>query len=180
MAQNTGKKIAFCGVLGALATTLLLLGSVIPLALYISPALAMIAVMMAGEEYGAKTGLLLYLGVSLLALLLAADKEIALFFAFVGYYPVARVKINRIKSKALAWALKLLLVNAAVTAMYLFAALLLRLPALTQEMQSLTQALVLVYFLMGNLCLILYDIVLGRFTVLYRIKWRRYLLGKRR
>ena len=66
-----------------------------------------------------KMALTAYGAVSLLSLLFVPDKEVALVFVFLlGYYPLVKPKLERIRPKLLRGACKLLLCNGAVLAMY--------------------------------------------------------------
>ena len=76
--------MALCGVLAALAVVLLSFGALIPFSTFCCPILAMLCMIPVVEEYGRKSALLFYGAVSVLALLLAPDKEVALLFTFLG------------------------------------------------------------------------------------------------
>ena len=101
MNKNT-MKIALCGVLGALAVTLLLMGFMFPFATYACPALAASLLMIIVYEYGVKTGLTLYAAVSILGLMMVPDQELVFMYIFVfGLYTVVKLPIDRIiKNKA--------------------------------------------------------------------------------
>ena len=64
------KQIALCGLLCALAVTLLLLGGVIPIATFCAPLLAMVILLPILEEYGPRTAAAAYGAAAILALLL--------------------------------------------------------------------------------------------------------------
>ena len=121
MKQNHQKSwaMAYCGIVAALCVALMLLGAVIPIAMFIAPAVAGFLVATVCVECGMQLALTAYAAVSLLALLFVPDKEVALIFVFLlGYYPLAKPKFERIRPAALRIVCKLLLCNGTVLAMY--------------------------------------------------------------
>ena len=74
--KNT-KRIALCGMFGALSVTIMLLGSLIPFATYMCPAIAAFFILPIVYEYKEKTSFMLYLAVSILSLILVAEKELS-------------------------------------------------------------------------------------------------------
>lgn len=114
MSKTESQKIALCGMLGALSVVLLLVGCALQIGTYAAPMLAAFLSIPVLEEYGPRYALTLYVCVSILAVLFVPETELALFYVLVmGYYPVLRVRLNRIKSKVLRWILKFAIFNAA-------------------------------------------------------------------
>ena len=74
--------MAYCGIVAALCVALMLLGAVIPIAMFIAPAVAGFLVATVCVECGMQLALTAYAAVSLLALLFVPDKEVALIFVF--------------------------------------------------------------------------------------------------
>ena len=85
MKQNHQKSwaMAYCGIVAALCVALMLLGAVIPIAMFIAPAVAGFLVATVCVECGMQLALTAYAAVSLLALLFVPDKEVALIFVFL-------------------------------------------------------------------------------------------------
>ena len=148
-------RVAFCGILAALMTVIMLVGPLIP-------------TMTVVWEFGAKAGGLLYAAVALLAFFLAPDKEAALCFVLLfGWYPVARPKLQHIRQKPVRLVVKLALFNAALLAIYALLLFVFVMPDLQQEAQSWTALLLVAFFVLGNVSFLLYDVVLGRIADLY-------------
>ena len=78
MKQNHQKSwaMAYCGIVAALCVALMLLGAVIPIAMFIAPAVAGFLVATVCVECGMQLALTAYAAVSLLALLFVPDKEV--------------------------------------------------------------------------------------------------------
>lgn len=164
----TSRQMALCGVLSSLAVCFLLLGSVIPAATFCGPILAMTALLPVLEECGPRAAGTAWAAVSLLGLLLAADRELALVYLFFGWYPALRPRISRIPSRLLRVAVKLAVCNGVVCLLYCLLGTLL---GLTEEMTSPLLAAALV--VLANTTFLLTDLVLGRLTLLWRRKLRK-------
>lgn len=117
--QRKSWAMAYCGIVAALCVALMLLGAVIPIAMFIAPAVAGFLIATVCVECGRTMALTAYAAVSLLAVLFVPDKEVALIFVFLlGYYPLAKPWFERIRPAALRVLAKLALCNGAVLAMY--------------------------------------------------------------
>lgn len=171
--RSESGKIALCGVFGALAIVIMLMGSVIPFATFVAPAFAGILIVPVVIEYGFGSGALLYLAISLLALFLAPDKEMALIFIFfLGYYPMAKAKLDRIRLKIMQWIAKFALFNASIAAMYGGILFLFPIASVVAEFEESGVPLLFLLLVMGNLTFVLYDVALCRIIGLYLQKLR--------
>ena len=121
---------------------------------------------------GVRLALGWYAAVSLLSLLLAPDREAALLFLFLGYYPVVQPYFARIPVRALRPCAKLLLFNAAVLLLYGLVCGLLGIPAASDG----SAVLLAVMLLLGNVTFFLYDIVIARLTRLWKRRKKRWNL----
>ena len=78
--------MAYCGMAAALSVALMLLGAVVPVLMFIAPAVASLLIATVCVECGKTMALTAYGAVSLLSLLFVPDKEVALVFVFLlGY-----------------------------------------------------------------------------------------------
>ena len=117
--SSESRKIALSGVFGSLAAVLMLMGGILPLATYVAPALAGILIVPVAIEFGIKTGYVLYASICLLSLFVVPDKEMSLIFVFfLGFYPLLKASIERMRSRAAQWAVKLAVFNACIVGMY--------------------------------------------------------------
>lgn len=164
--------MALCGILGALAVVVMLLGGIIPLATFCCPVLAAVMMLPILEECGTKTALVWYVAVSLLSCLLGPDKEAALLFVFLGYYPALQAPLQRIRVRLLRVLFKIVIFNAAIGLMYGMLLYLIQPAALMAEFAEMTVVLLAVMLVMGNITFLLFDFVLYRLRVVYRIRIR--------
>lgn len=173
MRKTESQKIALCGVLGALSVVMMLLGAALQIGTYAAPMLASFLLIPVLEEYGTRYALLLYGTAAVLGLLLVPETELALFYALVvGYYPVLRRALRKLKPAALRWTVKLVVFNAATVLVYglLFALLG---PVVLQELTAEGPGILALLLALGNLSFFLCDRALGAVTVYYRRVLRR-------
>ena len=93
MKRTTSKEIALCGVLAALALTVMILGGMFPAASYCCPVLACILLVPVVETCGRRIAWAWYGAVALLSCLLCPDPEAAALFLFLGYLPRAALGV---------------------------------------------------------------------------------------
>ncbi len=170
--RDKSRLVALGGVCAALSVVIMLISSIIPLALYIAPMLSGMALMPMKEEMGAKSALLSYAVCSVLCMLLVAEKEAVMMFIFLlGWYPVAKDFLDRIKSKPLRLLSKLLVVNISVFSGYF---LLIKLFSMEYILEEFGGTLLLsVTALTGNIAFIVYDMSLAILKRLYYLRIRK-------
>ena len=150
--------MAYCGMAAALSIAFMLLGAVIPIFMYIAPAIASFLVATVCVECGKTLAWTAYGAVSLLSLLFVPDKEVALTFVFLlGYYPLVKPKFEHIRPALLRGLCKLLLCNGG---------------SISQEMRTTALAVSLTTLAMGNVAFLLYDRALHNMLQAYRILWQ--------
>ncbi len=84
------RQMALGGMLTAVSVVIMSLGSVIPVNTYLCPVLCILITRPVLERCGRRIGWCYYLATAILSLLLAPDREAALVYAFLGYYPMIR------------------------------------------------------------------------------------------
>lgn len=160
-------QIALGGVLAALAVVFLMLGGLVPMATYACPMLASILLVPLREELPKPMCAGWYVIVSVLAILLCPDKETAFVFVFLGWYPLLKPTLDRLPGLPRIL-VKLLVFLAAVAALYAVLIYALGLEVLAEEAKNLGLAMVIALAVLGCLTFLLFDLVLGRLTILYR------------
>ncbi len=168
-------RMALCAMTAALAVVVMSLGSIVPFATFCCPILAMLIMVPITVECPPKLGLTLYGAIAILSLLLLGDKEVSFLFLFLGYYPILRPRLEKIRPKVLRLAVKQAIFSCAVAVMYLLLIFVFRLEAVAEEFQSAGTALNAALLLMGNVVFYAFDLLLFRFTLLYQHKWRKRL-----
>lgn len=166
------RRMALAGVFGALALTMMLLGGVLPFATFAAPGIAGLFIVPVAIEFGMKTGYLLYAAVGLLSFFLVPDREMSLIFLFLlGFYPLLKAAIERIRSHAARWAVKLAVFNLSIGVMYALLLFVFPLDAVVEELSGGWLYLALLWGL-GNVTFVLYDIAVARIVALYCARLR--------
>lgn len=165
-------KMAFCGLLVALSVALMLSGGLIPIATYCAPMFCALLLLPILMEYGKKAAWTGFAAVSLITLILGIDKEAAFFYLFVGYYPLLKWEIERLKSKPMRILVKVLVFNLSIALMYVFLGAVLGMHAVVAEFSEMNAAMLAVFLVMLNLCLFLYDRLIFPLMILYDRKLR--------
>lgn len=171
------RRMALCGMMAALATSIMLLGGAIPLATFGCPMLASLALLPVMAESGPKWTLMTYAAVSALGLMLCPDKEAALLFAFMGYYPAIKPKLDRIQNRPLRLIAKLGVFDLAAGAMLLLMAVVLNMQAVVAEYAAMGVAGCVLFALVANVTMLMYDRLLSVQYIAYFRKLRPRLMG---
>ena len=175
--MKSTKKIALCGVFGALSITVMLMGYLIPFATYMCPAIAAFFLLPIVYEYKEKTAFTLYLTVSVLCILLVPEKEYAMMYTFVfGLYSVFKFRADKIKPKFLQIALKALYAVATTAACYALLLFVFPSPVLTGDFSDFTVGLAIAFLVLFAITFVLFDFASGKMFILYYYRLRPKLI----
>ena len=176
--NTTSRKIALCGMMVALGAAVMMLGGVIPVMTFCSPAIAGLTLLPVLAEYGGKWALAAYVAIAALGLMLSPDKESALLFAFLGYYPVAKVCLDRIRNRPLRVLAKLMLFNLAAGLMLASIAWVFNMTQVMAEYAEMSTAMLVAFAVLANVTLLLYDRMLLIAMALYQRRLRKIVFRK--
>ena len=157
--RTPSSAIALGGILAALAVVVMNLGGLIPIATYVCPMICMLLLQVVRKTCGMRYAWAWYGAVSILGVLLSPDKEAAAVFAFLGYYPIVKPKLDRAKGK---WLWKLLLFNASILLMYWLLMHLFGMEQIVSEFSEMGGAMTAVTLILGNVTFLLLDKLLGK------------------
>jgi len=164
------KELALCGLLTALAVTLMVLSGTLGIGTFAGPALAMLVLLPVLEEYGGKTAATVYVAAALLGLLLVSELELAMVYAAFGWYPVLRPTLNRIPVRPVRLAVKIALCAAVIVLLY---GVLLRVLGMTADLLEAPRLFNLLLMILGIFTFLMVDLVLARMTFLWHTKLRK-------
>ena len=170
--SSLASSVAMGGVFAALALVLMLLGGLVPAATFVCPMLASLLLIPLLDRLPRGLCWGWHAVTALLCVLLCPDREAAFFFAFLGWYPIVKPKLDRLPLLPRIL-IKLLIYCLAVTAVYALLILVFRLEALVQEAKEAGKLLLGSLVLGGAAVFLLYDLALTRLTAVYRLRSRR-------
>ena len=168
-------RIALCALMAALGTVLMLSSNLIPILTYVAPMLASLVLIPVLYEFGPRYAWMTWAVTAALALLLCADREAAFFFLFVGYYPILKPRIDRLRSKTLRVLVKLFLFAAVFILLFVILAFVMGLEDIRGEM-----LLSLAVYAVLTVTMMIFDRVCGTMTILYERRLRERLFRKPR
>ena len=166
MKNSPAAKISLGGMLAALALVIMNLVGLIPVATFVCPMLCMMILTLVVRFCGKRIGWAWYGAVSILSILLAPDKEAAAIFIFLGYYPLLKPTLDKMKTGIV---LKFLLFNGMILLMYWLLINLLGLEQIAQEYRELGMVMTAVTLVMGNLIFFMLDKILARLAIMTKL-----------
>ncbi len=147
------------GLMTALCVVIMCFGGMIPFMTYVSPVFCMMIGAILLKVIG-KTGFISwYFAVMLLSLLLCPDKEAASVFTAFGYYPIMKIRFDKLPLK---WLFKLLYFNAVTLILYWILMYLIGLQELANEFAEIGTVMTVCMLAAGNVIFIFLDITLRR------------------
>lgn len=164
------RQMALSGLLCALAVVVMILASAIGIGTFAGPLLAMAVLLPVLEEYGSKSAAVAYAATAILGLLIVPEPELALVYAGFGWYPILRPRLNRLPSRILRTAVKVILCTAVILFLY---GVLLRLLGMTADLMQAAPLLNLALLVLGIFTFLLMDLALERLTFLWHRKFRK-------
>ncbi len=169
--------LALCATISALSLVMLLLTGLIPVGTYAFPCIAGALLAIIVIEVGYASALSVYAAVSLLSFLFVTDKEAALYYAaFLGFYPILKGVIERVRSYVLQYIFKFISFNVCIIGAFFISIHLLAVPKESFELFGVY--LPWLFLIIGNFVFFVYDICLTRLIGEYVNKWRNKLKFK--
>ena len=153
-------QMALGGMMPAVAVVIMSLGSLIPVNTYVCPVLCILITRVVMERCGGRLSWCYYMAVAMLSLLLAPDREAALVYLCLGYYPLIRRHFER-RPTALRTPVTLLFFTIAGVAAYGLLMLVLGVEAVMAEYEGAGMWLLAVTVLMWDVLFLLVDRLLG-------------------
>lgn len=175
--MRTSYKVSLGGVVGALSLVLMLLTSVIPFGTYAFPALAGMLLVCVVIELGYGWAFIVYGVVSILSFLFLTDKESALYYVvLLGFYPIIKGVLERIKSRVCQYILKFAVFNTCMILGFYISISLLSIPK--ESFSIFGVYLPWVFLVVGNIFFVLYDLCVSRVVTVYILKIHKKLSNK--
>ena len=177
MQKTNSAQTALGGIMGALCIATMFLGSILPFATFVAPAIAGIFISLAAKEMTTTVGFSTYFAVSALSLLLVPEKEMACIFVFFfGFYPSIKQYMQKISSVIPRLLAKLILFNACIIGMYSLLLFVFPIPSVSGEFAEYSGGMIGWLLLLANITFLLYDVALERLFSLYINRFRPRLL----
>ena len=159
MRSGASRPIALGGMMAALAVVIMSLGGMIPVATFVCPIFCMLLLRFVLTMCPRRIGWAWYGAVAILGLLMSPDKEAAAVFAALGYYPILKPRLDKMKYGVV---LKFLLFNVVILLMYGILIYVMGLAQIAAEFAEMGIIMAAVTLVLGNVAFFLLDDLLGR------------------
>lgn len=175
--MKTSYKVSLGGVVGALSVVLMLLTSLVPFGTYAFPAFAGVLLICVVIELGYSWAFIVYTVVSALSFIFLTDKEAALYYVvFLGFYPIIKGLIEKLRYKTLQYVLKFSVFNVCMVIAFYLSISLLSIPK--ESFNLFGVYLPWVFLLLGNVVFIMYDYCISKVVTVYILKIHKLLSNK--
>ena len=171
--MRESSKAALGGIIAALSVSVMLLTYISPVLVYTVPVFAGMFLLVIVEEIGYQWGIGTFAAVSLLSVFMIADKEAAVFYTMLfGYYPILREFISgKIKNRLILFLIKLFVFNVSLFVAIAVCSYVFHIDY--SEFSEGGKIMMAVYIIMMNAVLFLYDLLIAKFTLLYKNKLQK-------
>lgn len=159
MRSGASRLIALGGMMAALAVVIMSLGGLIPIATFVCPMLCMLLLRFVLTLCPQRIGWAWYGAVAILGMLMSPDKEAAAVFAALGYYPILKPRLDKMKYGVV---LKFLWFNVVILLMYGVLIYVMGLAQIAAEFAEMGIIMAAVTLVLGNVAFFLMDDLLGR------------------
>ncbi|MBR2283490.1 MAG: hypothetical protein IJ874_03600 [Ruminococcus sp.] len=156
--KDISYRVALGGIVSALCLVTMFLAGILPALYLLLPMIAGVLLMVIASEVSTQWAALTYTAVSLLSLIITADKEAALVFIMLfGHYPILRFYIQRISIKWLRFTVKLIVFNVCAIAYFFVTVYLFGLVGMLEEINDIGQYGSIIMLLVCDLIFLMYD-----------------------
>ncbi len=175
--KKSSYKVAIGGVIGALSLVLMLLTSLVPFGTFAFPAFAGILLICVVFELGNAWAFAVYSMVSVLSLLMLTDKEAALYYVMLlGFYPIVKGIIEKLKSRVIQYIIKIALFNICIVASFYISIYVMSIPQ--ESFNVFGIYLPWVFLILANIVFIPYDYCVSVMVVFYMQKFHGIISKK--
>ena len=148
-------------------SVVIMLTSYFPYLTYAIPAIAGIFIMVPLIECGVSWAIFSYIASAAIVFFVGENEAKLLYILFLGYYPILKSVIERIKKQVVEWILKLLCFDAAALLFYYVASALFSISF--DDLGSLGKYGAPIFLLLCNIVFVVYDIGISRVASYYMI-----------
>ncbi|MCH5203386.1 MAG: hypothetical protein J1F03_01500 [Oscillospiraceae bacterium] len=166
--QRIGYVVALCGIMSGLALAVMFVFGFVPTFEYVTPAFAGVLIYVIRENLGVKYGLVSYIAVGILCLLITSNYEVAMLFIFLlGYYPILREYLQKIKFSLLRGLVKLAVAVTATAGCYSILIFVFGMTEIFEDTDEFGKYSALVLVFLALFAFVAYDIFLGYLKPFY-------------
>lgn len=172
--RNKTLYVALGSIITALSVVIMLLTNIITIASMALPAVSGVLTAFLVIETNKKCAATSFAAAAILSFLFVTDKTSVLAYVLLfGYYPIVKSSIEKIKSKAVQFIIKLIIFNVCTFLLYWLSVKVLMLPE--EEFMFNGVSLLLPLYILIIITLIAYDIAVTQLITRYIVKLKPYV-----
>jgi len=180
MRNKIAFRVALGGVISSLAVFMMFCSGIFPMLDYTIPTFTGFLMVIMIVETSASWAFLTYISVSFLSLMITPNLQVSLLFVmFMGYYPILKYYLDKLKKRPLAILIKFAVFNAAMISYYLLFQFVFLSEDMLEGLERFGKWAPLVLLGIANAFFILYDKLVGDLTVMY-VNWFRHKILRRK
>ena len=180
MRNKVAFRIALGGVVSSLAVFMMFCSGVFPMLDYTIPTFTGFLMVIMIVETSASWAFLTYVSVSLLSLMITPNLQVSLLFVMlIGYYPILKYYLDKLKARPIAVLIKFAVFNAAVISFYLLFQYIFLSDDMLEGLERFGKYAPLVLLGFANIFFVLYDKLVGDLTQIY-VNWFRHKILRRK
>ena len=169
--RDISYRVALGGIVSALCLVSMFLAGIMPALYLVLPMIAGVLMMIIAVEVSISWALLTYIAVSLLSMLICADKEASLIFImFFGHYPIIRFYLEKLRPKSFRFLVKMAVFNACIIMYYYITVFMFGISEMVEDMGELGKYGTILFLVISNFIFVMHDLNLGMFYSYYRKK----------
>lgn len=168
------QRIAIGGLLTAFSTVMIILAGIVPSGTFTFPAAAGIIIGILSFTAGKSYAWASFFIVALLSFVICPNKEASLCFTlFLGFYPLAKELIEKLRLKPVQYVIKLLLFNASAVTIYFLLLFVFSMPEDSFEFFGISVPGL--FLLALNVVFLIYDLAITMFLMVYKEKINKFV-----
>ena len=177
--MKKSSRVALGGVIASLCVLLMMMTGFFPFLTYAAPLLSGFLLIAVVCDCGYQWSVLVYLVVALLSVFVVPDKQAAMVFLFLGYYPILKDYLDhKLKPGLFVWLIKFVVFNLSMIAAYALMIYVFRMPDIMTEMGELGKWTGLVTLGAGNIVFLVFEMALNNVFRVYKEYFRPRILRK--
>lgn len=180
MRNKTAFNVALGGICTALCLAAMFCSGFLPMLDYTIPAITGFIMVIVAVETSMKEAVITYCAVSFLSFFITPNKEATLLFVmFMGYYPILKIHLDKMKNKVFSWIIRLGIFNGAVILFFFIFQYIFTNGDMLEGLEMFGRFAPLILLMLANVVFLLYDYALGLLTSLYANWFRKKILRRR-
>ena len=166
------QRVSFTALISALCVAIMSVSRIVPIGIYALPPVCSVFIMIILIEFGVKWALGSFIVSALLSAIFANPESSMVYIVFFGYYPIAKMYLERINNLVLKWIAKIILFNAVIVSGYLLLNLVV---PVIEEFFTQGKLIFIFIIIAAQIMFVMYDVCISKLSVTYFQKYHNVI-----